>query len=34
MLADQVGPWIPPTVNRGLILFAITIALLLIWAVV
>jgi hydrogenase-4 component B len=31
--ADRVTPWVPPTVNRGLMLFAITVAILLIWAV-
>jgi hydrogenase-4 component B len=31
--AERITPWIPPTVNRGLMLFAITVAVLLIWAV-
>jgi hypothetical protein len=31
--ADRVTPWLPPTVNRGLILFTLTVAILLIWAV-
>jgi hydrogenase-4 component B len=30
--ADRLAPWIPPTVNRGLMLFAITVAILLVWA--
>jgi hydrogenase-4 component B len=30
--ADRLAPWLPPTVNRGLMLFAITVAILLIWA--
>jgi hydrogenase-4 component B len=32
-MADRVTPWLPPTVNRGLILFALTVALVLVWAV-
>ena len=30
--AGRLAPWIPPTVNRGLMLFAITVAILLVWA--